>query len=338
MPNSSSKPLTLLDSSELSNDSARGTALAQEFQANILGLNLAFAINLAVTNTLGKYSQWAWRTPILVMQVFSLVMLAVVNTLPETPRWYVFHDQPEKAEKAIAKVWGKDAVDERIKPLKDAHQKEQEDSDGGGNSYADMLLPSRPQFHPTVITIMGQVNQALTGYGAVSVYGPQIFELLGFNVRIAEYLTMGNYVFYLAMMTFAWLLIDRKGTSYPPTPPPLSPSLQTLTKTPLSRPSLPPPPRLPPPRPLLHSPHHPRLPRLPLPIPLPTHPHPRPRNPRHSRPLPRHRCLRHLLARPSLPHPNRDLPHNAPRPGLRGQRRDVGLGELRGHVVDADWV
>jgi len=44
-------------------------------------------------------------------------------------------------------------------------------------TYKDMFTPSHAQFHPTMITIMGQVNQALTGYGAVSVYGPQIFQV-----------------------------------------------------------------------------------------------------------------------------------------------------------------
>ena len=44
-------------SSELSEDDSRGKALAQEFQANILGLNIAFAVNLAVTHTLGKSNE-----------------------------------------------------------------------------------------------------------------------------------------------------------------------------------------------------------------------------------------------------------------------------------------
>ncbi len=44
-------------SSELSEDDTRGKALAQEFQANILGLNLAFGINLWITHSLGKYNQ-----------------------------------------------------------------------------------------------------------------------------------------------------------------------------------------------------------------------------------------------------------------------------------------
>jgi len=44
-------------SSELSNEGGRGKALGQEFQANILGLNIAFAVNLATTYTLGKKNQ-----------------------------------------------------------------------------------------------------------------------------------------------------------------------------------------------------------------------------------------------------------------------------------------
>jgi hypothetical protein len=44
---------------------------------------------------------------------------------------------------------------------------------------------------------MGQVSQALTRYGAISMYGPQIFELLDFGVTTAKYITLGNYLFYL---------------------------------------------------------------------------------------------------------------------------------------------
>lgn len=45
-------------SSELNSEGGRGAAMAQEFQSNIFGLNMAFAINLAVTNGLGKENQW----------------------------------------------------------------------------------------------------------------------------------------------------------------------------------------------------------------------------------------------------------------------------------------
>lgn len=45
-------------SSELNSEGGRGEALAKEFQSNIFGLNMAFAINLGVTSSLGKDNQW----------------------------------------------------------------------------------------------------------------------------------------------------------------------------------------------------------------------------------------------------------------------------------------
>ena len=95
----------------------------------------------------------------------------------------------------------------KLDELKKAHEEESSHSVG----YSDMIWPGSVQFHPTMVTVMGQVNQALTGYGAVSVYGPQIFELLGLGVTQSEYLTQGNYISYFFLMTFAWLLIDRLG-------------------------------------------------------------------------------------------------------------------------------
>lgn len=45
-------------SSELNSDGGRGEALAKEFQSNIFGLVMAFGINLAVTDGLGKDNEW----------------------------------------------------------------------------------------------------------------------------------------------------------------------------------------------------------------------------------------------------------------------------------------
>lgn len=194
-------------SSELSEDDARGKALAQEFQSNILGLNIAFAINLAVTVALGKSNQWAWRIPIICMQIYPILLLSFIERLPESPRWFVSHDRTDDAKNALDTIYGEEDGEDKAKELIESHNNESDKS----VSYTDMFTPSHAQFHPTMLTIMGQVNQALTGYGAVSVYGPQIFELLGFETRTSEYLTQGNYLSYLILMTFAWILIDAIG-------------------------------------------------------------------------------------------------------------------------------
>lgn len=194
-------------SSELASDGARGRALAQEFQMNIFGLLMAFSINLGVTLGLGKDSQWAWRLPIIIMQIFPVILMSIISRLPETPRWFISKERTQDATQALESIHGKQGAKSKLEELERAQQKESDEKVG----YIDMLMPGGSQFHPTMVTVMGQVNQALTGYGAVSVYGPQIFELLGFGVRMAEYLTLGNYIFYFLMMTLAWMSIDVLG-------------------------------------------------------------------------------------------------------------------------------
>lgn len=195
-------------SSELSEDGARGKGLALEFQSNIFGLNMAFAINLGLTVWLGKTNQWAWRLPIIVMQIYPALLFSFIHRLPESPIWLLHRDRTDDARDSLVAIMGED---DGAKKANDMIQESQSSGQEKAVGYIDMLSPSHDQFHPTVITIMGQINQALTGYGAVSVYGPQIFGLLGFGVRNSEYLTQGNYISYFLLMTFSWLLIDAVG-------------------------------------------------------------------------------------------------------------------------------
>lgn len=194
-------------SSELSSDESRGRSLAQEFQANILGLNIAYALNLTLTMTLGKYNEWAWRVPIIGMQLFPITLVSVLHHLPESPRWYIFHDRHDAAEDSLKQMYSEDDAKAKLKEMQDAAEEE-----GSKNiTYLHMLNPKDRSWHPTFVTIMGQVNQAFTGIGAISVYGSQLFVLLGRSTTTAEYLTMGNYVVYLFAMTLAWVLIDKYG-------------------------------------------------------------------------------------------------------------------------------
>lgn len=141
------------------------------------------------------------------MQAYPVCLVAIFGRLPESARWLLSHGKKDEACQSLKAILGDEDGKTRFEALVEAT----EQCDGKPVSYGEMFSPSHPQFHPTVITIMGQVNQALTGYGAVSVYGPQIFELLGYGVRKSENLTQGNYISYFFLMTFAWLLIDALG-------------------------------------------------------------------------------------------------------------------------------
>jgi MFS family permease len=142
-------------SSELASDEARGKALAQEFQMNIFGLNMAFGINVGVTRAFGKHNQWAWRIPIIVMQVYPVLLLLFIERLPESPRWFIYHDRQKDAADALEDIYGKEQGKKKAEELLDAHEKERDMHVG----YMDMLTPGHRQFHPTIITIMVQINQ-----------------------------------------------------------------------------------------------------------------------------------------------------------------------------------
>ena len=144
------------------------------------------------------------------MQIYPVLLLTFIYRLPEAPRWFVFHDRKDDAKVALGEIYGEDQAQGKLDELVKASEEENASSVG----YNDMIFPSGNSFHPTMVTVMGQVNQALTGYGAVSVYGPQIFQLLGFGVKNSEYLTQGNYISYFFLMTLAWMLIDRVGRRF----------------------------------------------------------------------------------------------------------------------------
>lgn len=78
-------------------------------------------------------------------------------------RWYIFNDRKEDAKKSLQRLEGKEDGEEKFEEFVEAAKKEQEET----VTYWDMITPGHKQFHPTVVTVMGQVNQALTGYGGM---------------------------------------------------------------------------------------------------------------------------------------------------------------------------
>jgi hypothetical protein len=89
---------------------------------NIFGLLMAFSINLGITIALGKDNQWAWRVPIVVMQVFPLVLMSLMGQLPETPRWFMSRKRKDDARTALKFIYGEEASKSKYKELKKAHR------------------------------------------------------------------------------------------------------------------------------------------------------------------------------------------------------------------------
>ncbi len=69
---------------------------------------MAYSINLGVTLGLGKESQWAWRIPIIIMQLFPILLMSVISRLPESPRYFMSKEQKAKAKKSLETLWSKE--------------------------------------------------------------------------------------------------------------------------------------------------------------------------------------------------------------------------------------
>jgi hypothetical protein len=98
-----------------------------------------------------------------VMEVFPLGLMSIMGHLPETPRWFFGKDPKEDAIIALKRMHGEEAAKSKFEELDKAQREESEEKIG----YSNMLILRGRQFHPSIVTIMGQVNQAFIGYGAV---------------------------------------------------------------------------------------------------------------------------------------------------------------------------
>jgi hypothetical protein len=127
----------------------------------------------ALSLSRSQKNQWAWRVPIIAMQLFPLGLLAFVGELPESPRWLAGKGKQEEATEALKRFHDEDTAKKRSEELVKAAEEEADES----VSYKDMLTPGHTQFHPTMLTIMGQVNQALTGYGCKCCRSGRTFEI-----------------------------------------------------------------------------------------------------------------------------------------------------------------
>ena len=61
----------------------------------------SFTASWVTYGTLKVNSNWAWRLPSLLQCVCTLIILPVMPFIPESPRWYIDHDQSEKAKEIL---------------------------------------------------------------------------------------------------------------------------------------------------------------------------------------------------------------------------------------------
>ena len=149
----------------------RGGLIVMYQVATVTGIVIAYFVDYALAGG------GSWRLMLALSAIPSLVVLAILARLPDTPRWYMMKGRREEAA-ATLRVADPDADTERELDEIEADLRRQR-----GGSLGEMLRA--PYRRATLFVLgLGFLIQ-ITGINAVVFYSPLIFKEMGFSGNAA---------------------------------------------------------------------------------------------------------------------------------------------------------
>ncbi|MCJ1341454.1 Plasma membrane low glucose sensor [Bachmanniomyces sp. S44760] len=155
----------------------RGVIVGSYQLAITIGLLLASIVNNATHN---RNDTGSYRIPIAVQFAWALILISGMIVLPETPRYLIRSNKPEKAAKALARIRrlpvDHPAVVDELLEIQANHEFE---LSMGKASYLDCFRGNRLKRLATGCLLQGL--QQLTGINFIFYYGTQFFKNSGFQ-------------------------------------------------------------------------------------------------------------------------------------------------------------
>src|SRR4051812_21248355 len=149
----------------------RGGLIVMYQVATVSGIVIAYFVDYALAGS------GSWRIMLALSAVPSLVVLAILARLPDTPRWYVMKGRRERAREVLVVADPDAAADRELDEIEHDLREER------GGSIGEMLRTpyARATFFVTGLGFLIQI----TGINAVVFYSPLIFKEMGFSGNAA---------------------------------------------------------------------------------------------------------------------------------------------------------
>jgi sugar porter (SP) family MFS transporter len=157
---------------------------------------------------------WSWRIPTLLQAFPSVIQLAFIWWIPESPRWLLSKDRDSEALRMLAHYHADDnendpliqfeynEIKETIR-LEFLHQK--------SSSYLDFFKTKGNRFRLAIIISLGLISQ-LSGNALISYYASIVYDAAGITGQTEKLgLDAGNKVLSLIVSITCALLVDRVG-------------------------------------------------------------------------------------------------------------------------------
>lgn len=173
----------------------------------LIGLyQFALTVGIALADLIGYWlaPQQAWRLMFGIAVVPTLLFLAVIITVPESPRWLFAHDRPGDAEKVLRSYTDAFGARQFLNDIQEGLEAPME------QSWRALWSPA---VRGSVYVAVGlTVLQQVTGINTIIYYGPQIFELAGINSHThAIFSTLLVAIMNVLATVVGILLVDRVG-------------------------------------------------------------------------------------------------------------------------------
>jgi sugar porter (SP) family MFS transporter len=183
--------------SEAAPAATRGALVSLYQWAITIGILAAELVNYALASAKN------WELMLGLAIVPSLLLVAGMLAMPESPRWLIAHDRRDDGEAVLRRTRPADEVPGALADIEQSLQVQE-------GTWRDLL---RPDVRKALgIGIGLAVLQQITGINTVIYYGPQIFKLAGYSSdAVALLATVGVGAINVLLTLVAIAFIDRLG-------------------------------------------------------------------------------------------------------------------------------
>ena len=174
----------------------------------------AFIAAWTTYGTLQIPSDWSWRAPSLIQGLFTVLMLAIIWWIPESPRFYVARDQPEKGLKVLAHYHANGDECDEVVQLEFAEitaALAMEKANNKSFSYLDFFRTKGNRWRLFIVVCVGLFSQ-WSGNGLVSYYLTTILNDIGITDAKSQLgINGGLTTFSLITNVFFSFFVDKWG-------------------------------------------------------------------------------------------------------------------------------
>ncbi|KAI1098407.1 general substrate transporter [Jackrogersella minutella] len=194
--------------SETSRSHKRGKLVMIEGALITCGIMISYWIDLGFSFV--ENSSVAWRFPLAFQIVFCLFILSLVWNLPESPRWLILKNREEEALEVLAALADVPNNDKEVTNEFIAIKETVIEMSKG--SFRDLFTMDKDRnFHRTLLAVVNQMYQQISGINLITYYAPVIYSGLGMSDFMARLLAAINGTEYFIASWPAVFLVERVG-------------------------------------------------------------------------------------------------------------------------------